>query len=250
MPRIAIDYTPAYEQGGGIGRYVRDLVSALALIDKQSDYRLFVSGATRKTLPTQVDNNFIWKPTRISPKWFARLWHRLKLPLPVESFTGRVDLYHATDFVLPPTLPSTKTLLTVHDLSFIRVPETASPSLKAYLDHVVPLSTKRADHILADSQATKDDLVDLYNIPPDKITVLLSGVDDRFKPNSVNSELTIRSKHRSKLSPLYYFQLAPFNHEKTTCRLIQALANGFDHDGHDIDLVIAGGRGWLDRSHI
>ena len=55
-----------------------------------------------------------------------------------------VDLFHATDFVLPPVQRGTRTLLTVHDLSFVRVPEAASPSLKAYLDTVVPRSDQRA----------------------------------------------------------------------------------------------------------
>ena len=54
-------------------------------------------------------------------------------------------------------------------------------SLKTYLDYVVPLSAKRADHILADLQATKNDLVELYGLSEAKITVLLSGVDSRFR---------------------------------------------------------------------
>jgi len=243
LPKIAIDYTPAYEQGGGIGRYVRDLVTALSLIDNQSDYRLFVSGASKNTLLDQVGHNFSWKPTRISPKWFARLWHRLKIPLPVEQFTGRIDLYHATDFVLPPTLQSTKTLLTVHDLSFVRVPETASPSLKAYLDRVVPLSVKRADHILADSQATKDDLMELYGVTPEKITVLLTGVDKRFQPSNIG-ELTMRSKYALSDRP-YLFTIGTVQPRKNYARIIHSLAK-LRAEGHDLDLVIAGGRGWLE----
>ena len=242
MPKIAIDYTPAYEQGGGIGRYVRDLVTALSLIDNQNDYRLFISGASQPTLPNQIAHNFNWKPTRIPPKWFARLWHRLKIPLPVEQFTGRIDLYHATDFVLPPTLPSTKTLLTVHDLSFVRVPETASPSLKAYLDRVVPLSVKRADHILADSQATKNDLIELYAVKSKKISVLLTGVDKRFKPSNTG-EMTIRNKYSVGDRP-YLFTIGTVQPRKNYARIIQSLAK-LREEGHDLDLVIAGGHGWL-----
>src|SRR5687768_5255908 len=126
MPSIGIDYTPAYEQGGGIGRLVRDLAAALARLDTETDYRLFVSGASLEQLPRPLAPNFQWKPTRINPRWFARIWHRAQLPLTVETFVGDVDLYHATDFVLPPTRPKTQTLLTVHDLSFVRVPDAAS----------------------------------------------------------------------------------------------------------------------------
>ncbi len=235
---IAIDYTPAYEQGGGIGRYVRELVAALARQPAEFDYRLFVSGADQ--LPPLPGSNFRWCPTRISPRWLARIWGRARLPLPVELFTGAVDLYHATDFVLPPTR-ARHTLLTVHDLSFVRVPETASPSLKAYLDVVVPRSVRRADHILANSQATKDDLVALYDTPADKITVLLSGVDARFRPTD---DPSIRQKYALPDRP-YLFSVGTVQPRKNYVRLIQSLAV-LRERGRDIDLVIAGGKGWLD----
>lgn len=245
MASIAIDYTPAYEQGGGIGRYVRELVSALSRLDNQTDYRLFVSGATRQKLPSPPASNFIWKPSPIPPKWFARLWHRARLPIPVEVFTGKVNLYHATDFVLPPTLPGTRTLLTVHDLSFVRVPDAASPSLKAYLDAVVPRSVRRADHILADSTATKNDLIELYATPPEKITVLLSGVDARFKPIAdTKVRQAVKAKYQLSSRP-YILSVGTVQPRKNYARLIQALAR-LKADGHDLDLVIVGGRGWLE----
>ena len=135
-PTIAIDYTPAYEQGAGIGRLVRELIASLADIDDKTAYKLFVSGASSSDLPAPPGSNFSWYPTRLSPPWLARIWHRARMPLPVELWTGEVDLFHATDFVLPPTLSSTKTVVTVHDLSFVRVPDAASPRLYAYLSNV------------------------------------------------------------------------------------------------------------------
>ncbi|MFN8419299.1 MAG: hypothetical protein U0528_08660 [Anaerolineae bacterium] len=142
-PTIGIDYTPAYEQGGGIGRYVRELIAALAAEDQESAYKLFVMGAGKTPLPALPGANFRWHPSRITPTWFARMWGRAQLPIPVNRWIGRCDLYHATDFVLPPTDRNTRTLLTVHDLSFARVPRSASPALKKYLDAVVPRSVHR-----------------------------------------------------------------------------------------------------------
>lgn len=241
MSIIAIDYTPAYEQGAGIGRYVRELISALARQDTTTPYRLFVSGAAK--LPPPVGANFSWKPTRLNPTWLARIWHRARLPLPVETFTGKVDLYHATDFVLPPT--RARSILTVHDLSFIRVPEAASPSLRAYLNAVVPRSIARADHVLADSQATKDDIVHFYGILPEKITVLLSGVDARFqKTNSDSLLVTTRSKYKIGERP-YILSVGTVQPRKNYGRLIEALAR-LREQGFDISLVIVGGRGWLE----
>ncbi|MBZ0293717.1 MAG: glycosyltransferase family 4 protein [Anaerolineae bacterium] len=244
MSKIAIDYTPAYEQGGGIGRYVRELVDALARIDSETDYRLFVAGAQSKSLPPLPGHNFIWRPTHLSPRWLTRLWHRARLPLPIETFTGSIDLYHATDFVLPPVRNHTRTLLTVHDLSFVRVPEAASPRLKAYLDQWVPVSAHRADHILADSTATREDLIELYNVPSEKITVLLSGVDQRFKPAAETEKQLVREKY--KLDHWQFiFSIGTIQPRKNYARLIYALKQ-LRHAGLDLHLVIAGGKGWLE----
>lgn len=239
--RVAIDYTPAYEQGGGIGRYVRELIAALSRLDTRTQYRLFVSGAAGQ-MP-ELTQNFTWRTTRLSPRWLARLWHRARIPLPVEIFTGRIDLFHATDFVLPPLTPGVSSILTVHDLSYLRVPEAASPSLRRYLEHVVPRSAKRATHILADSQATKDDLLDAYDLEPDKVTVLLSGVDKRFRP-ALGSISDLCQRYALPDRP-FVFSLGTVQPRKNYVRLVRAIAN-LRAQGYDIDLVIAGGKGWLD----
>lgn len=245
MPAIGIDTTAAHEQSAGIGRYVRELIRALAAEDSSTPYRLFVAGATRDRLPPPPGPNFSWRPTRITPLWFARLWHRLQLPLPIESFTGRVRLFHATDFTLPPALPGTPTLLTVHDLSFVRAPETATPVLKAYLDRVVPRSVARATHILADSQATKDDLIALYGTPADKITVLLSGVSAHFRRvDDPAAHQAVRERYGIPPQP-YIISVGTVQPRKNYARLMEALAT-LGPEGADIHLVIAGGRGWLD----
>ncbi len=246
MLPIGIDYTPAYEQGGGIGRYVRELVTALSLIDQTTPYSLFVSGALNSGLPESIGSNFNWKPTRLTPKWLARIWYRARLPLPLEIFTGPVSLFHATDFVLPPTFPSIPTVLTVHDLSFVRVSDSASPALKQYLDVVVPRSVSRSTHILADSQATANDMMTLYGVSPNKVTVLLSGVNSRFAQSIVDVGLmTTRKKYLLDNFP-YIFTVGTVQPRKNYIRLIQALVQ-LRTKGIDIHLVIAGGKGWLDN---
>lgn len=224
---------------------MRELCAAIAQLDRRTDYRLFVSGAQRGKLPTPPGPNFSWRPTPISPRSWARIWHRARVPYPIESITGRVALLHATDFTLPPTLPGTRTLLTVHDLSFVRVPETASPSLKAYLDSVVPRSVRRADHVLADSEATRDDLVALYGTPRDKITVLWSGVDARFAPvTDVEALRVTRARYNLPDAP-FLLSVGTVQPRKNYTRLIEALAR-LRADIPALSLVIVGGRGWLE----
>lgn len=99
--RIGIDYTAAVQQAAGIGRYSRELVKALAALSPQKEaleYRLFVASAGRVSLPALPGPNFAWRPTRLTERWLARLWYRLHLPLWIQTWTGPLDLFHATDF--------------------------------------------------------------------------------------------------------------------------------------------------------
>ncbi len=245
MSRIAIDYSPAYEQGGGIGRYVRELTTALAALDSVTDYRLFVAGAKRAQLPRPPGSNFRWQPTVMTPRWLARIWQRARLPLPVEVFTGAVDLFHATDFVLPPTLPRTRSLLTVHDLSFLRVPEAASASLRRYLEAVVPRSVQRANHVLADSQATKDDLIDIYGTPAEKISVLYSAVDGRFaRVADERARQHVLARH-NLADKKYILSVGTVQPRKNYSRAIRAIAQ-IGHHAPDLHYAICGGSGWLE----
>ncbi len=238
MARIGLDYTAAVQQGAGIGRYVRELVSALLVLDKENDYRLFA--ASPKPLPPSP---FPVRRIPFHDKWLMRIWHRARIPLPVELFTGRVDLFHSPDFTLPPTLPGVPTVLTVHDLSFIRDPDSADERLRAYLNRVVPRSVRRADHVLADSQATRQDLIELWDTPTEKISVIYCGVDQRFKPVTDPAALAaVRAQYAIGDGP-YIFSVSTLQPRKNYRRLIQAfvpLATRYP----DLNLVIGGGRGW------
>lgn len=245
--RIGIDYTAAHEQGAGIGRLVRDLIAALSTQDHQTLYHLFVAGANTATLPAPPAPNFHWHPSRLSPRWLARLWHKARLPLPVEAFVGKVDLFHATDFTLPPTLPGCKTIVTVHDLSFVKAPETAHPAQKAYLDKAVPWSVQRADHVIADSAATKQDLIEVYGTSPEKISVLLSGLNGRFqRVEDAAQRQAVRSKYDIPADVPYIFSIGTVQPRKNYAQAIaalQALGDAY----RDIHYVVAGGKGWLDN---
>ena len=201
--RIGLEVTAAVQQGAGIGRYVRELLLALAELDTHNSYRLFY--AARLPLPhalPALPANFQARRLPVPDAWLARAWHRLQLPLPVQLATGRVQLYHSPDFTLPPVSARIPTLLTVHDLSFEREPATAAPGLRAFMKQAVPRSVQRATHVLADSQATRDDLMDLYGTPSAKITVLYPGVAARFQPVAGPGQLAVRKRYALGAQPI------------------------------------------------
>ncbi len=241
MARIGIDYTAAAQQSAGIGRYVRELVRALLELDRENEYRLFAACPRRVVAPAGRSARFVRLP--FDDRWLVRTWHRARLPLPVELFTGRIDLFHSPDFTLPPTLPGTRTVLTVHDLSFVRDPDSAHEQLRAYLNTVVPLSVKRAGHIVADSEATRRDLEDLWQTPPEKVTVVYCGVDARFQPVADSAALAAVRAQYHLGEGRYLLAVGTLHPRKNYDSLIRAFAPLASRHA-DLTLVIAGGHGW------
>jgi len=205
--------------------------------------------------PTQQvkDLNFQDRRAPLSERTLTILWHRLRLPIPVEWFTGPVDIFHSTDFVLPPVRQA-RTILTVHDLTFMRLPQCAKAGLRAYLNKVVPRSIERADLVLADSQSTKNDLIDLLGVSPDKIEVVYAGVERRFRP--MEGEIALqRVKKRYELDFPFILSLGTLEPRKNFTGLIEAYAlmrssrAGFHtcqgKGDRGLKLVIAGVKGWL-----
>ncbi len=191
--------------------------------------------------------NFQDRRAPLSERALTILWHRLNVPIPVEWFTGPVDIFHSTDFVLPPVRQA-RTILTVHDLSFMRLPQCAEAGLRAYLNKVVPRSIERADLVLADSQSTKNDLIELLGVSPDKIEVVYAGVESRFRP--MEGEMALqRVRKRYGLGFPFILSLGTLEPRKNLTGLIDAYAllrgKGQVIRDKGLRLVIAGGKGWL-----
>lgn len=253
--RIGIDYTSAANQGAGIGRLTRNVVHALAEIDAVEPtshrYVLLVQGrdmphaagrAGQRNRASGIERaNWHEVCTRIDERWWHRIWHRLKLPLPVEWLTGPVDLFHSPDFTLPPTRQGTRTLVTVHDLSFMRLPHCFAPTLLDYLNANVPAAIRRADRVLADSEHTRRDVIEMFGVPEARVQTVLSGVESRFKPIQDAEYLeTIRRKYG--LPPRFILSLGTIQPRKNYGTLIRALPH---LRATDVSLVIVGGKGWL-----
>ena len=252
--RIGVDYTSAVRQGAGIGRLTRCIFQALAEIDHENEYRLFAAMGRGQpsNFPTfQPSNlsNFRLKTIPLSDRELNVVWHRLRLPLPVELITGPVDVFHSPDFTLPPVWRA-RAVLTVHDLSFLRVPECFTGALRRYLERVVPRSVRRADHVIADSHSTKRDLVELLGTPAGKVTVIHSGVEPRFRPIIDRAALG-PVRQRYDLPERFIISVGTLQPRKNFATLVEAFARLKSETGNwkpgarSLKLVIAGGRGWL-----
>ncbi len=238
---IAIDYTPALRQTAGIGRYTRGLVDALAELDQDNAYTLFCAGQPpdRDTWPA----NFAIQTTQVPARWLTAGWHKLRLPLPAETLAGGCDIFHSPDFTLPP-LRKARGVVTVHDLSFLRVPQCADPGLRTFLERAVPRSLARSARVLADSENTKKDLIELLDVAPEKISVVPAGIEPRFQPVHNTAKLAaVRARY--KLPEWFILMVGTIEPRKNLSRLITAYRQLRRQTGLPHALVIAGKEGWL-----
>jgi glycosyltransferase involved in cell wall biosynthesis len=109
-------------------------------------------------------------------KLYAPFWMNLQLPRALRR--ERVDLYHGTNFFMPmrETCP---TVVTVHDVAFVCVPETFGPVYRRYMRWQVGHSVREADHLIAMTEHAKNDISSLFGIDPARITVTYVGIEER-----------------------------------------------------------------------
>jgi glycosyltransferase involved in cell wall biosynthesis len=246
--RIAIDYSAAVNQRAGVGRLVRNQVLALADVDHTNEYRLVFARPNNGSLLPQFPKarNFSRREYGLRERWLTILWHRAKVPLPADWLSGRVDLYHSPDFVLPP-LRHARGVLTVHDLAFLMQPECADARLRAYLEEVVPRSVQRADFIIADSENTRNDLVVLMGVRPNAVAVVPGGVEPRFVPVEDSSLLASARARIGVIGAPFILAIGVIEPRKNLNRLMDAFAllKQRRNVPDELKLVLAGGKGWL-----
>ncbi|MCC7103522.1 MAG: glycosyltransferase family 4 protein [Chloroflexi bacterium] len=243
--RITIDFTCAVNQSAGIGRFVRSLVFALSELDHENDYQLLYAAPNEGATPRFPEaDNFGRRQMRFSQRTLDILWHRLRLPISTDLFSGCSDIFHSPDFVLPP-VRGARSLLTVHDLAFLLFPDCADASLRAYLEQVVPRSVARADFIAADSENTRNDLICLLGARPERVAVVPGGVDPFFHPVEDEARLAAARRQLGLDDRPFILFVGVLEPRKNLTTLFDAYRQLRDRCKIPHRLVVVGKRGWL-----
>ncbi len=167
MQSISIDVRMS--QHTGIGRYIRGLLSALTLHPARWQYHLIGNKDFQKKFQSE------WPYHETSAPIYS-LSEQVAIP-----FSARhSDCLHVPHYNAP-LLWGKKLVVTIHDLIHLHFKEDLqSPLARLYAKTMLPQIAKRADHIIAVSQYTKDDLVKTLGVNPVKITVVHHGIDLSF----------------------------------------------------------------------
>ncbi|HEX9371605.1 MAG TPA: glycosyltransferase family 1 protein [Roseiflexaceae bacterium] len=160
----------------GTEHYTYELLAALARRDRQRRYTLYCNQRLAALPP--LSPNFALH--RIP---FPRLWTHARLS--AELLVHAPDVLFVPAHVLPlgaPLRRRTRSVVTVHDMGYLRFPEAHTPTQRLYLRLSTLWSARAATRLIAISQATRDDLVRFAGVPPEKIAVIHHGLSDRFRP--------------------------------------------------------------------
>lgn len=243
---IGIDARPLQTSNRtGIPNYVTCLIKGLLNIDKSNLYRLFYNSfkdTTHHTMDlqqTNVENKIFRVPNKI----LTEFWDIFNFP-PIESFLPQIDVFHATHFLAPP-VKNSKLVVTVHDLTFVRFPEYFTKEQGARFTKRVRKSCDIADLIISDSWSTKKDIVDFFNVSPEKITVIPLAAQEHFVQNERFNSSTILDKYN--ISKGYFLFVGTIEPRKNLLRLIQAYNRLPKDIKKDYILILAGGKGWLNK---
>jgi glycosyltransferase involved in cell wall biosynthesis len=236
--RVAIDFTPGLNQPAGIGRYTRELVRALA---QKAHFDIVLwHGRTSSPRPRPSSPRIHYRQMPFSERWLTRLWYRLRIPFPIDPLIGPVDVVHGTDFLVPPARCAR--VATVHDVSFLLVPELGHPRLVSFLRAVVPRMLRTADALITVSESVQQDLLRLYRVAPDRVYAIPHGVAFPFVPHPpqharpVIASLGIREP--------YVIAVGTVEPRKGYPVLLQAVERAAENIP-DLQLVIVGATGWL-----
>ena len=234
----------------GIGHYVAHLATALA---KEPELDVVLTAFTwrgqSELRATQLDIGEVSEVdrphhqvhSRRAPARLLRLaWSRGSLP-PVEMFSGNVDVFHGTNFVLPPTRRAAG-VVTIHDLGFVLHAETVDRTSLAY-QRLVPRALDRARIILTPSLAAANDLVEVYRTDRDRIVVTPLGVDPAWAATTPPSAQWLETHG---IPPRYLLFVGTLEPSKNVPVLIAAHALLRRDDPNTPPLVLAGAAGWGD----
>jgi glycosyltransferase involved in cell wall biosynthesis len=226
-------------RSAGIHSYILNLIRRLPAVDAHLRFTVFAGHKRGNSFA--ASNRLHWQISRWPTEnpWVRVLWEQGVQPW--TAHRAGLQLLHALAFVSP-LVAGVPTVVTVHDLSFLRFPERFRPANRLYLSTMTRLSCRRARRIIAVSQATADECTQLLGVPPQKIDVIPHGVDHkRFCPQS--AERVMRFRREKDLPDRFVLFLGTLEPRKNLTMLIEAFART-DAVRRGVKLVIAGGKGW------
>jgi glycosyltransferase involved in cell wall biosynthesis len=239
--RIGIDAHAIGSRLTGNETYIKNLIEALADVDRENSYVLFFTRPDIANEWTDRYPNFRVHLVRPHSPYI-----RIPFGFPLAVSRSRADLLHV-QYTAPPWCPK-PVVATIHDISFEHFPEFFTPKERFFFKRTIPYTAHRAVKVLTGSEYSRQDLVRTYPVAPEKIVLTPYGIEGRFQPVSDPAQIeAVRKKYGIQRG--YLLTVGNLQPRKNLGRLIKAYTHLRGRpDGMRQQLVIVGKRAWLSHS--
>ena len=218
---------------GGVSVYTNNLSEQLS--KNQALEMIFFYSSLRKKYKGDLKNV---KKYKLPPTLFEMLFNKWR-NVGIEKFIGPVDIFHSSDWTQPPS--KAKKVTTYHDVVPLKYPQWSHPKIVAVHTKRLKIVEKEIDSVIAVSETTKRDLLEISKIPENKITVIYEGVGENFKVQ--NDRDIANFKKRMGLPDEFILAIGGVGERRNLDRVKQA-TQGYN-------LVISGTDiPWLDDSQM
>lgn len=201
--RVALDVSPLIQTRAGTARYLKALLREL-----------------RRRDDVEVETVAFGRAGRLSTITRDAVWYPFAL-----GRTRGADVLHCPTY-RGPLRPASPLVVTVHDLAVFRHPEAFNRWTRTYSPQLVPRVLAAARRVIAVSEFTRRELVELLRVPGEKIRVVPNGVDDQFTPDGAAADGD------------YVLAVGTLEPRKNLARLVEAVRR------NGIELRVVGARGW------
>ena len=238
---IAFDGKRAANNRTGLGNYSRHIIGLLAKFFPSNRYVIFLTKPNKNEqlrkileqnpkIETVLPKSGIWKK-------MSSLWRVFGISKEIAEYEPLI--YHGLSNELPLTIKKTnaKSVVTIHDLIFLKYPKYYNFFDRKIYAYKFRKACENADKIIAVSECTKRDIVEIFKISPDKIKVIYQGCDKVFK-TEISSETLLNVKQKYNLPDRFLLNVGSIEERKNALLIVKALP----HLKEKFPLVIVGKR--------
>ena len=223
--RIGFDAKRAFYNRSGLGNYSRDIVRILHQNYPENEYLLYTPSVRNSIDFAGKKDLLTISPQNTKFKLQQAYWRSYKLSDQIEK--DKLDIYHGLSNELPKKnkAGNYKTVVTIHDLIFLRHPEWYPVIDRWIYNKKFLYSSRIANGIIAISQQTRDDLIQFYNVDEKKIEIIHQGCNNVFKHLLTDIEKK-KIKERWKLPDEYMLYVGTVEERKNLLSIVKSIHQG------------------------
>ena len=247
--RVALDGIPLLTPKTGIGRYTSELANALKelpnppVVTFNYGYRAINTDQIKNSDNPMIFDHYIFGIFKRFFPVYTKEWVKQSI-IKYQKRGSKPQIYHATNYVAD--YFDAPIISTIHDLSFMRYPETLPHKRLTWLKDGLPKTVKKAKYIIAISNFTKKEIVKWMKVKEKRIKVIYPGVNESFYPNKGRTVFDCLNRYNLKFKQ-YILTVGTLEPRKNILTLLEAYERFYFRTSLNYPLVIVGMKGWKDE---